>query len=130
MFGGVTVGAMIGGGQVAVTPEAKMTLYASTGASAIDLESAAVAGVALANGLKFAVLRAVADPAGRHLPPAALLALGADGRIAVGRVMQSVLRQPAQIPHLLSLAREAAAARRTLQRALQGYRSRVSATGT
>ncbi|WP_174502700.1 phosphorylase [Acidiphilium sp. C61] len=130
MFGGVTADAMIGGGKVAVTPQDKMMLFASTGAVAIDLESAAVARVALEHGLGFAVLRAVADPAGRHLPPAALLALGTDGRIQLGQVVRSVLRQPAQIPQLLALAREAAAARRALKRALQAYRSSVSATGT
>ena len=130
MFGGTTADAIIGGGHLAVTPEHKQALFASTGAAAIDLESAAVARVAAEHGLGFAALRAIADPARRHLPPAALVALGPDGRIALARIMKSVLRRPAQIPELIALGREAAAARRTLQHALESYTSRVSTTGT
>ncbi len=130
MLGGATVDALIGGGSVAVTPEHKRVLFASTGAAAIDLESAAVARVAAEYGLDFAVLRAIADPARRRLPPAALVALGPDGRISIEQVLKSVFRRPAQIPDLIALGREAAAARRTLQRALEFYRSRANTTGT
>jgi adenosylhomocysteine nucleosidase len=130
MFGGTTTDAMVGGGHVAVTSEHKRALFASTGAAAIDLESVAVARVAAEHGLGFAALRAIADPAGRHLPPAALVALGPEGRIALIQILKSVLRRPGQIPDLIALGREAAAARRTLHCALESYRSRVSTTGT
>jgi adenosylhomocysteine nucleosidase len=80
----------------------------------VDLESGAVARVALAHGLPFAVLRAVADPAERNLPPAALLALDGAGRIGILRVLGSVFGNPGQILGLLALARDAAAARRAL----------------
>jgi len=53
------------------------------------------------------VLRAIADPAVRELPPAALVPLDDDGRPALGRVLASVMRRPQQLPTLLAVAREA-----------------------
>lgn len=129
-FGGATVSLMVGDGTIADTIEAKGNLFASTGAAAIDLESVAVARVAESHGLKFGVLRAVADPAGQCLPPAALTALDAQGQIALRRVLASVSRHPLQLPPLARLALNAAKARRTLARALEDYRLRVSTTGT
>lgn len=129
-FGGPTVSLMLGNGTIADTPEVKLNLYTSTHATAIDLESAAVARVAEAHGLKFGVLRAVADPAGKGLPPAALVALDAEGHIAPGQIFASLCRHPLQLPALVSLARDAARARRTLSQALVDYRLRVSTTGT
>jgi adenosylhomocysteine nucleosidase len=97
------------------TPGEKDALRrASGGAVAVDLESGAVARVAARHGLPFAVLRAVCDPAERDLPLAALAALDRRGSIGILRVLGSVVRQPAQIPALLALARDAAAARRAL----------------
>jgi adenosylhomocysteine nucleosidase len=69
--------------------------------------------------LPFAVLRAVADPAERDLPPAALLALDGGGRISFLRVLGSVIRNPGQVPGLLALAGDAAAARRALKERLR-----------
>lgn len=129
-FGGATVPLMVGDGAVADTIEAKRALFALTGASAIDLESLAVARVAATHGLEFGVLRAVADPADQCLPPAALVALDERGRIAPGRVLASICRHPLQLPELSRLALNAARARRTLSMALEDYRSRVSTTGT
>jgi adenosylhomocysteine nucleosidase len=67
----------------------------------------------------FAVLRAVADPADRDLPPAAVTALSEAGKIKGGKVLGSVLRQPGQIGELVLLARNAAAARSALVRRLR-----------
>jgi adenosylhomocysteine nucleosidase len=123
-LGGATMGIMLGGEKIAVTAAEKAALFAASGADAIDLESGAVARAAIAHGIPFAVLRAVADPAGRTLPPAALIALNRSGQIGFLRVLASVLRHPGQIPPLLALARHAAAAKRALAgrvRILAGY---------
>ena len=119
LLGGATVDALFAGDVVVDTITAKSALYRDIAASAVDLESGAVASVAERAGLPFAVLRAVCDPASRDLPPAALLALDGAGAIGFGRVLASVLRKPAQIPALLALARDAAAARATLKRVVQ-----------
>ncbi|MCF3945885.1 hypothetical protein AiwAL_03835 [Acidiphilium sp. AL] len=113
-IGGVTVGLLLGGDAVAATIAAKAALFGGTGASAIDLESGAIARVARAHGVPFAVLRAVADPAWRDLPAAAIIALDHAGRIAIGRIALSIARQPGQLPALMTLARDAAKARSTL----------------
>jgi adenosylhomocysteine nucleosidase len=99
---------------IAVTQADKAALYKTSGADAVDMESGAVAEVAAAHGIKFAALRAICDPATRDLPPAALIALNAAGAISALSVAISVLRRPGQIPALLRLARDAAAARAAL----------------
>jgi adenosylhomocysteine nucleosidase len=66
-----------------------------------------VARAAAALGIPFVVLRAIADPASRELPPAALLPLKGDGKPAIGQVLASVMRRPQQLPTLFGVAREA-----------------------
>ncbi len=77
-------------------------------------------------GVPFAVLRAICDPAERALPPAALAALDARGAIGVWRVATSLVARPGQLPALLALAADAMAARRSLvARVRQIARARV-----
>jgi adenosylhomocysteine nucleosidase len=113
-LGGCTAGLLFSGEAIAADRQAKATQRQATGAAAIDLESGAVAAVAARHRLPFAVLRAICDPAGRDLPPAALLALGPGGKVRLGAVLLSVLRRPSQVGALLTLARDAKAANRAL----------------
>ncbi len=115
-LGQVTCEYLYSGTAIASTAAAKAALFGATAATAIDLESGAVAEVAARHGLPFAVLRAVCDPADFDLPPAALLALNPQGRIQPWLVAASILRRPAQLPALIELARAAAAARAALIR--------------
>jgi len=105
------VGAIEGpvlGAQIALaTRRDKRRAWKETGAIAVDLESIVVARAAAALGIPFVVLRAIADPAARELPPAALVPLAEDGTPALGQVLASVLRRPKQLPNLLTVAREA-----------------------
>lgn len=91
-------------------PDAKAALRRSSGCGSLDMESGAVA---LA-GRPFAVLRAVCDPAGRALPPAARIALRPDGRLKGLQILGSILRHPGQLPDLLALARDAGRAKQAL----------------
>jgi adenosylhomocysteine nucleosidase len=118
-LGGATCAALLAGVAIAVTAAEKAMLFTQTGADAIDLESGAVARIAAGAGIPFAVLRVVCDPAGRDLPPAALVALNAKGRIGGVRVLASVLRRPGQVAGLVRLAGDAAAARRALHARLR-----------
>jgi adenosylhomocysteine nucleosidase len=96
------------GAQIIVATKAdKRRAWQETGAIAVDLESVVVARAAAALGIPFLVLRAIADPATRALPPAALLPLADDGTLDVRRVLGSVMRRPQQLPSLLAVAREA-----------------------
>jgi adenosylhomocysteine nucleosidase len=113
-FGRMNAKLMLAGQAVVAEATAKGRLFASTGASAVDLESGAVARVARRHNLPFAVLRAICDPAERDLPPAALIALDAAGSIGLVRVLASVLRRPGQIPALIRLGQDAKRARGAL----------------
>jgi adenosylhomocysteine nucleosidase len=115
-LGGTTVSLLLAGDAVVADAREKRLLSARTGASAIDLESGAVARVAERHRLPFAVLRAVCDPAQRSLPPAALAALNGRGAIRPLGVLGSIVTRPWQIPALLRLALDAALARRALVR--------------
>lgn len=96
------------------TRAAKQQAWEDTGALAADLESGAVAQAAFDHGLPFAVLRVVCDPADRDLPPAAITALDADGRIRPAALLRSLARYPRQLPALIALGREAGLARAAL----------------
>jgi adenosylhomocysteine nucleosidase len=115
-FGGLTGHVILAGETVVAEAVAKRRLFSATHAHAIDLESGAVARIAQAYELPFVVVRAICDPAERDLPPAALVALDPNGGIGLMPVIRSLLRQPSQIIGLLTLARDAALARRALVR--------------
>jgi adenosylhomocysteine nucleosidase len=114
-LGGITGHLCLGMNRAVSSIEEKRYLSRETGASSVDMETGAVAAVASAAGVPFAVVRAICDPADRALPPAALVALTATGRVAASRLAMSILGKPGQIAELLGLARDAAIARRALR---------------
>ena len=124
VLGGAGEATLLCADRAAVTAAEKQRLWRQTGCAAVDLESGAVAAAAAAAGAGFAVLRAVCDPAGQDLPPAALAALDRGGAIRVGRVAASVLADPGQVPALMGLAVAAAAARRSLALRVAALRAR------
>src|SRR6202040_3593731 len=91
---GVTEGPGLGAQMVLATKADKQRAWRETGAIAVDLESVVVARASAALGIPFVVLRAIADPATRELPPAALVPLDDDGKPALARVLASVMRRP------------------------------------
>jgi adenosylhomocysteine nucleosidase len=107
---GRAAGTLLAVSDIIATAAAKADLWHRTGAVAADIETGAVA----AAGLPFAVLRVVCDPAERDLPPAAITALDAAGRIKPLALAWSLIRWPGQIGSLMKLGGDAAAARRTL----------------
>jgi adenosylhomocysteine nucleosidase len=115
MLGGTTPHVMLGADAIAASAAEKRRLGDATGAAAVDLESGAVARVAAMRGIPFAVLRAICDPVERALPPAALVALDMHGGIRAWRVLASIAARPRQLPALLVLAVDAAAAKRSLR---------------
>jgi adenosylhomocysteine nucleosidase len=114
LLGGTRAHVLFAGDTVVATTAEKQRLYQTTGAVAVDLETGVLARAAAGHGVPFAVLRAICDPAERALPPAALTALDAHGVIGTWRVLASVAAHPGQLPALLALAADAAAARRSL----------------
>ncbi len=113
-LGGPNTATHLAGEEIIATASDKAAAFARTRAAGIDLESGAVAQIARARGLPFAVLRVVADPATRTLAPAALVALDPQGRISALRLAAALLRNPLQIPSLIALGQDAARARAAL----------------
>ena len=94
----------------------KRALHAESGAAAADMESHIVGRIAAESGLPFAILRVIADPAERQLPPAALVGMRSDGAIDVRAVLVSLAGNPGQLPALMRLAVDTGRARATLLR--------------
>lgn len=100
---------------IAASTAGKAGLREATGAAAVDMESHIAARVARRHGLPFAAIRMISDAATETLPPAALVGMRPDGGIALGAVLASLARQPAQLPALIRTGRHAGLAHRTLR---------------
>ncbi len=98
-------------------PAAKAALFVAGHAVAVDMESAIVARAAERHRLPFAIVRAVADPARRALPPAALVAIRADGGLAVAAVLDALACDPRQWAALARLGLDSRRAFLALRRA-------------
>jgi adenosylhomocysteine nucleosidase len=101
-------------------PVGKMRKFHRTGAVAVDMESHIAADVATGNGLPFAVFRVIADPAHQKVPRAALSGMRADGSLDRLAVLRAMLRAPAEIAGLVTVARHTLVARLALTRAHRG----------
>ena len=109
------LGRILGQDHIAATVAEKAALHAATGALAVDMESHIAARVASRHGLPFAAIRAISDTASETLPPAALVGMNPDGSMALGKVLASLARRPAQLPALIRTGRSAEAAFRALR---------------
>jgi adenosylhomocysteine nucleosidase len=98
------------------TARAKAELRLATGAAAVDMESLIAGRFALERRTPFAILRAVADPADRDLPPLVLSAVDSDGRVKAAAVLGDLVRSPGQFTGLVAAARDGRAAFRALSR--------------
>lgn len=112
------LGTVVGAGSIVASVAEKAALYAATGAIAVDMESHVAARVAARHGLPFATVRTISDSADHALPPAALVGMKPDGGVALGAILGSLARNPAQLPALLRTGRDAGAAFRALREAI------------
>jgi adenosylhomocysteine nucleosidase len=95
--------------------EEKRTVRDRWPAVAVDMETAAVAGVAHAAGLPWIAVRVVTDTASMSLPPAVTAGGGADGRLRPAAIAGLIL-SPWVWPDLARLARASRAAARSMRR--------------
>jgi adenosylhomocysteine nucleosidase len=105
--------------QALSTPADKRALNLTTGAAGADMESHIAADLAARHALPFAVIRVIADPVSRILPPAALVGMRPDGTTDIGACLRSLVRNPAQVPDLVAVALDAGRAMRQLLRCVQ-----------
>ena len=97
-------------------PHDKASLYEATGAVALDMESYFVAQIARDADIPFLAVRAIADPASRTVPEAAMRALGPDGRTHPLKALRALLASPAEIWEFALVARDGRAAFAALRR--------------
>ena len=112
-------GTVVGADSIIGSVPEKTALYANTGAIAVDMESHIAARVAARHDLPFAIVRTISDSADRALPPAALVGMKPDGGVALGAILASLARNPAQLPALIRTGRDAGAAFKALARAME-----------
>lgn len=105
-----------GSDELVATPLAKTTLFETTGAAAVDMESHAVGQVAMDAKLPFVIVRVIADPHDEAIPNAARQGLGEDGQIKPLAVLMELMRRPAETGSLIRLGRESGRALSALRR--------------
>jgi len=99
-----------------LTPQAKYALRTARGAIAVDTESLLAVRVARQKGVPFVAFRAISDAAGHSLPPLAMCAIGADGRLDLAAIARELTRRPGQIARLPATGLATQRAMRTLRR--------------
>lgn len=115
-------GLVTGSDRIVGSRDAKAVLAARTGALAVDMETHIARRVAARHRLPFGVVRAISDGCDESLPPAALVGMRPDGGIALGAVLLSLVRKPAQLPALMRTGRQATLAFRALDEAADALR--------
>jgi len=92
----------------------KAAAFLQTGASAVDMESIAVAQIAAQYGLPFLTARVIVDTAKDALPSAVMSASAAGG-LQIGRLIGALARSPADIIGIFRLAQRYRIASRSLR---------------
>lgn len=100
--------------RVLATVADKRRARAESGASAIDMESAAIGAVAAERGLPFLCVRAVADEASFPLPRLVLVALDERGRPRPAAIAGALLQRPQDLGATVRVWRSFRRARATL----------------
>jgi len=100
---------------IVATGKDKQQLHIQTGAAALDMESIAIAKVALQNNLPFLAIRTIADPADMDLPKAIQHSLNDEGDIVLGKLLSFIALHPSELPGLIKLGLHFNAAKNTLK---------------
>lgn len=111
----VDAGPLLCGRTVLLDRRARQDARGRSGASAVDMESAAVGASAREAGVPFLVVRAIADPATHDLPAFLPAVTDAYGRPRLGRLARELLSEPSALAPLLTLQRAFGRALATLR---------------
>lgn len=105
LAGDVWTGLLLTSPELVATPEAKALRWNRTGASAVDMESAAILAWASRQGCTSLVVRAVSDTARQYLPSSLVGLVTPEGKLRTGRAVALALTRPHTIPRALALRR-------------------------
>jgi adenosylhomocysteine nucleosidase len=108
-------GTMIQVDQPLCDEAAKRAAFESSGACAVDMESAAIAARANRAKLPFLVVRGVSDAVETPIPTGALIGVDAEGNPRTAAVLGWLMRHPGQLPDMLNVRRTYRAAVATLR---------------
>ena len=95
----------------------KIDLHHRTQATVLDMETVAVAKVALQNNIPFLAIRAIADPVNMNLPRAIAHSLSSEGEVMLPRLLAYLAGHPSELAGLIKLGLHFNAAKKTLKRA-------------
>jgi adenosylhomocysteine nucleosidase len=110
----VTSGALLTSTHPIAGAAAKAAARRESGAVAVDMESSAVAEVAIASHVPFLAVRVIVDTALDSIPDS-VTAAGASGQVRIGRLLAGIARSPWDIIGLVRLSRRYGAAIRSLR---------------
>ncbi len=107
---GLGIHALVGGlaavGRAVASAKGKRSLFARSNALGVDMESGAVARVAVEKGLRFFVLRAVCDHVETEIPREFLAGLGVEGKVKPLSILVRLLCRPGLLRVLLGMNRD------------------------
>lgn len=100
--------------RVAVTAAEKAELWRTTGADAVEMESAVIRSLCRDRGIPSATVRVISDAANEDLPLDFNALMTSDQKISIQKLMLTLLKSPRSIPKLLDLQRDTRLAARRL----------------
>ena len=109
--------------RVATTVTEKQTLWETTQADAVEMESEIIRAICRAHGIPSATIRVISDAANENLPLDFNVFMTAEQKFNYAKLILSLLRSPQKIPAMLRLQRQTQLAARNLA----GVLSRVLA---
>ena len=112
--------------RVAVTAAEKTELWRTTGADAVEMESAVIRSLCRDHGIPSATVRVISDAANEDLPLDFNALMTSDQKLSIPKLMGTLLRSPRSIPRLMDLQRNTRAA---AQRLAQILRTSLGAGG-
>ena len=108
-------GSLVESSFIVAESEEKKAIYKQTRAIALDMESLAVARIAIQNNRPAIVIRCIADPVTMNLPKAVSHALNNQGDVVLAKLLWFLLTHPNELPGLIKLGLHFNAAKNKLK---------------